>query len=277
LEFKGVRRFLDIDDRKNLLKQFEAREPEEKLLFSKVLNQASLCEKTHEPCFSDFLDPFRAAQYQKAFAAQGRLNLTVKSFGGDAGAERQMLGFSPDYAAFEESDFPIAVIKIEYDARFSNKLSHRDFLGAILGLGIDRSKIGDINLMENHAFAYTNKEIADYIIYHLEKVGHTKVRCALSEIDADALERSEEEATIIVASMRIDTVVSHIFQLSRGKATALIDAEKVFVNWQPVKSASKPIAEGDTVTLRGKGRAKIIEITGKSKKDRFIVTITRSY
>lgn len=267
---------MDINDRKNLLNMFNEREPDEKLLFSKVLNQASLCEKNHDNYFTDFLDPYRANKFISAFKTLKNFDLCIKAFGGNGDAERLVIGFSPDYVELENGDFPIAMLKIKYDARFAKQLTHRDFLGSIIGLGIDRVKVGDIILKEDYALAYVYKDIAEYIAFNLEKIGRSKVTneiCGLESIISD--KEKEEEITIIASSLRIDTIVGNAFKLSRGKAAELICADKVFINWQPVKSVSKVVAEGDMITLRGKGRAKINKILGKSKKGRFIVSILK--
>ncbi len=258
-------------ERENLLKIFNNDQPDEKLLFSKVLNQVSLCEKKHETSFTDFLDPYRANIYVSAIKTIKNLGLNIAVFGGMQGSERLVIGFSPDYIELANDDFPIDVIKITYDTRFSSGPSHRDLLGSILGLGIQRSKIGDIIIEGSVSYVFVYNDISEYIITNLEKAGRTKMRADKYTGPIQIQDFNEKESVMTVSSLRIDTMISHIFKLSRSKAAEYIIAEKVFINWQPVLSLSKNVAVGDVITLRGQGRARIVDIPGRSKKDKIIV------
>lgn len=247
-------------------------QPEERLLLAKVLDQADLSLKKHEKYFSDFIDPKKTNIINNILNKITDLNTCV--FGGNEECERKMFGFSPVYSEIELHDFPIKALKITSNLKFAEKMSHRDYLGSILGLGIDRGKIGDIVLFENYTLCYVNNDIADYISLNLTKVSRTKVSTSILDLEEVVIpDKNVVEKVSTVASLRLDAVVSTAFHLSRGKALALIESEKVFVNWSVVSNGSAQLKEGDMVSVRGLGRVKLSEIRGKTKKDRISIVI----
>ena len=189
-------------------------------------------------------------------------------FGGFDGAERQMVAFVPD---FEEPSFPICAVKIS--SPMIKSLSHRDFLGSILGLGIKREKCGDIIIGDKEAYVIVADEISSYVLSSLEKVGRVGVRCeivSLSKIDVP--ERSFKPVTGTVSSLRLDAVISLFSGKGRSKASELIAGGLVFVNGIQTMKNDFHLKDGDIVALRGKGKA-TLSVGGTSKKDRLFITL----
>ncbi len=254
---------MDID-RNSILKQFS--EPEEKLLFSKVINQAYLCYRNNSPFFSDFWDPLRLSKFSKALAEFNR-HIDILSYGGFLETERRMMGFFPKHEGKEE-DFPIDGLLISFDKKFGSP-SHRDVLGAIIGLGIDRRVLGDILPCDGFFIAFAERQIASYIEANLEKAGRITVKCKKSEYGSlPVVIEKKAEKNITVPSMRLDSVISEALNLSRSESAEHIKKERVFLNWIAASSGSKTVNCGDNITVRGLGRFKIIEITGQTKKGR---------
>lgn len=251
-----------------------ANQPEERLLLAKVLDQAIFSLKKHENTFTDFCDPKNIEMIIKTVQGIAELNFFV--FGGSEGCERRMIGFCPDYRNIDEIDFPIKAVKIISNTKFSKELSHRDFLGSVLGLGIDRSKVGDIFIFEDFTIVFVNEEIAAYISSNLERVGKAPVTTEVFDSRSIELPQGKtEEKTATVSSLRADALVGAAFNISRGKAQTLIDGEKVFVNWSSLLNGSKQLKEGDMISVRGLGRAKVSSIGGRTKKDRIVVTFLK--
>ena len=254
-----------MTDRKEILKNIT--QPEERLFLAKVLDRADFCCKRYEKSFTDFCDPAKLSLALSCIEHSRDFNYMV--FGGNENCERNIIGFCPDYEELGEEDFPIKAVEIKANAKFASSVSHRDFLGSVLGLGIERSKVGDIFVYESSAYVFADSDIADYIAANLEKVGRNAVKTkAVSIKDVRLPEGKTEEKYTTVSSMRADLIIGTAFNLSRSKAQELIEAEKVFVNWNVVKNGSKPLKEGDIISARGFGRTKIAEIKGKTKKDK---------
>lgn len=253
---------------KNIINQ------DDKMIFAKVIDQALLCLKSYKTVFTEFYDPYKISLFLNALKTESDLN--IQTFGGYDEAERIKLAFSPSYIEVDVYDFPIAILEICYNQKFSRKLTHRDFLGSILGLGIVRGKVGDIIIQDDKAVAFVNKDISEYIYNNLERVSSAKVSINNSDIKKfvnSTVER--KECKITVASLRVDAVLSTAFNLSRSKASDFISSEKVFINWNIVYSSSKQVTQGDIVTIRGVGRIKILEVLGKTKKNRFLVNLCK--
>lgn len=249
-------------------------QPEEKLLLAKVLDQADFSLKKHVKIYTDFIDPGKCGKIEQILKKIP--NLALCFFGGQADCERKMIGLAPDYMEFAQEDFPIDVLKITKNLKFSEELSHRDYLGSILGLGIDRSKIGDIILLEEYVICYVHKTITEYVKLNLNKVSHTKVM--VEAVKADELfipQKKVQYKTATVSSLRLDAVIGAAFQLSRAKAQSLIEGEKVNVNWSFISHVSFILKQGDIVSVRGYGRAELTEIKGKTRKDRISIVISR--
>lgn len=248
---------------------------EDKILYSKVLEQLIFSAKNYEKTFTEFLPPLKSSEIL-GYINKSNISENIKVFGGYEDAERVIIGFCPEYLEIEENDFPINILEITYNEKYSRQLTHRDFLGSLIGLGIDRSKLGDIILEGNKAICFVEKDIASYIEFNLQKVGSTKVKIAVSSIkDYHIPQQKFEEKTIIVASLRLDSVLGHSFNLARGKVSDLIKGEKAFLNWGLETSTSKMVKENDIITLRGFGRIKILNISGKTKKDRIVLNIIK--
>jgi len=255
-------------DKQSILKNVN--QPEERLLLAKVLDQAIFSLKKHENTFTSFCDPKKMNTILKSISGINELNFFV--FGGNDDCERRRIGFCPNYREIKDEEFPISAIKIVGNTRFSKELTHRDFLGSILGLGIDRGKIGDIFMFESYAVAFVADEIAEYIKTNLERIGRAVVKTEIKSLsEVQLAEKLTVEKSTTVSSLRLDALVSAAFNMSRSKAQELISVEKVFVNWTVNANGSKLLAEEDLISVRGFGRAKLSKIVGRTKKDRISV------
>lgn len=244
---------------------------EEKLALAKVIDKANIAIKSFKTEFSSFMDPYKAHKFKSLLSSERDIKITL--YGGFDMAERLKLGFFSEYDDCEDlSLFPISAVEIYYNGNFVSGLTHRDFLGSIMGLGITREKVGDIITENSRAVVFCDSDIADYICVNLEKVKHTKVKCRVLE-DYKPKETEITEKKFTVASLRLDAVLAHAFNIARGKASDFIKSEKVFLNWKNEPSVSKTVCEGDIITLRGYGRIKILEIIGTTKKDRILLNI----
>ena len=198
-----------------------------------------------------------------------------KTYGGYDFSERQMAAFLPD-ALYYDYDYPIQIIEISpANKRFAEELNHRDYLGAVMNLGIERCKIGDIIAEDEKAFLFVKEEMADYIADHLTQIRHTSVKTAfVPEFHAD-YEPRYEEIKGNVPSIRLDTVLSLAYPVSRSKLTAQIEAGKVFVNGKLITSNGYRLKENDIISVRKMGRISYRGILSETKKSRFMISIRK--
>ena len=241
---------------------------DEKIIYARALDKMTAAQRKNIPAFTDFMDPFKLRRFTELV---GYTEVKTVSYGGFEDAERRMIGFFPEYCECVFSDFPIKPVEIRFN-RFSKGLTHRDFLGSVLGLGITRDKVGDIIVEDERAVVYAQSSVAEHIAANLEYVGHTKINTALLESYAPP-QKIPSEKKMTVASLRLDAVLGGCFNLSRTKTAELIKGEKAYINWLGENSPSKQVAQGDILTLRGFGRAVIKEVNGITKKDRVLITV----
>lgn len=195
-------------------------------------------------------------------------------YGGYPDAERVILINLPDYA-FLENENPLTVIRATKAER-SRNLTHRDYLGSLIGLGIKREVLGDILVRDDGADIICMDDFADFVLMNYCKAGRANL--SLEQVDIKDLiipERKTQIITDTVASPRLDSVVASAFGLSRGKASEAISARRVFVNHMETTKPDQQLTEGDKITLRGRGKAVLSEIGGKSRKDRQYIKIER--
>ena len=236
---------------------------EEKLVLAKAYDAYSFSEKRKIPFFTNFLTPADRAILSVAFRGTD-----ICFYGGFPDAERCLLGFGTE----ENSDFPICVIKSEGD--FSG-LTHRDFLGSIMGLGITRENVGDIVIKGNCCYIFALNKMAEYIKDNLISVGKINVKNEIQSVEEVVVEKEFEFTKKSVASLRTDAVIAAMFNLSRSDATEAIKRGIVTVNYRIPDSPDKKLSEGDTVSFKGKGKAVIEKLGDLSKKGRLFIEIKR--
>ncbi len=196
-----------------------------------------------------------------------------ETFGGYECSERQMIAFLPDALCYNK-DYPISVLKIEpLQKKFAEELSHRDYLGAILNLGIERSKLGDILVQSDSAVLFAHKSLESFIIEELTRIRRTPVRVAVLEEEQWFYQPKTKEIKGTVSSLRLDSLLTLAFGSSRSKLVAYIENGKVFVNGKLVTSNGYQIKEGDIISVRGLGRFQYREVISKTKKERLYVSI----
>jgi RNA-binding protein YlmH len=194
----------------------------------------------------------------------------VESNGLFEDAERRMISFNNIY----KSPFPMKLIKIQSTSKFSN-LTHRDFLGGILSLGIERSKIGDLLVDKNACYVPVHEDIEDFIIYNIDKIS-TAV-CKVEAIDNLKLipKHTFKEEVILVSSVRIDGIVSKIAKTSRTKAQAMIEQGQVLINYVKIKDNSYELKGEERITIRGFGKFIMGNSVGNSKSGRIKIVIKK--
>lgn len=237
---------------------------EENLLKKRFLELADRSFAKNIYTFTEFLSP----------AEQNLLRFTVKGVpyhfeGGFENAEKALCVFGSEELCGYIESAPITFIKIEpCSMKFSGELAHRDFLGSIMSLGIRRSTLGDIIVKNNIAFAPCLDNIADYICENLVEIKHTNVRCSKIDFIPDDMIPQPIENEFVVASERLDSVISAIYKLSRSESKGLCEHEKVFVGGIPVLNASYTPKDGDIITVRGHGKIVYCGIKLETKKGR---------
>lgn len=233
---------------------------------------AARADRTGRFTFTDFLTEAEFAEY---CAVKNQLACRASADGGHPDAERLMLRFGdPEQLGYEEP-YPIACVQIApVQEKFAETLSHRDYLGALMHLGIERAQIGDILVHEKEAFVFCRAAMADYIC-SLERIRHTSVQCSLTEALPPALEAHTEHLTVQCASLRIDGVIAKLFHISRGDCNVLFRAGKVFVGGAAVSSNSLMLRPGDTVSVRGYGKFRFCGQEGETRKGNLILGIDR--
>ena len=193
-------------------------------------------------------------------------NIRHVMFGGYSEAERKIVCFYCDN--IPEFDM-LEYIKISpVNKKFADELTHRDFLGALMNLGIERHMVGDICIVDNTAHIITFKSMSEIIINELTTVKHTKVVLDRESVDELKSVNRVEYKKINIPSERLDSIIGSIYNISRSKVNLYIDAGKVFINSKQCFSHSSKIKSGDIITVRGLGRAKFLGISALSKKGR---------
>lgn len=241
----------------------------------RLVDLASQVQKSQKFKLSDFLDPF--GQEIAEAVASNFGNLKLEFSGGYQGAERQRVAIIHEdfYDKLSTISFDIVCLKAEWNENFV-RLSHRDVLGSIMSLGIDRACVGDIIATGDSARILVTKTMSQYFLDNLTRIGETNVRVELDDLsNITPKEERVKEISATVASLRIDSIVAVGFGFSRSKAAQEIEADKVKLNWQSVKNSAQSIKQGDILSMRGRGRLEVTEIRGQTKKGRISVFLKR--
>ncbi len=230
-------------------------------------------EKQNSYVYSGFLSPAGQAAF---LAAPPRGTVAYAFEGGAPAAERRILVFGSENDFGYPPEPPIAVLAVRpASAKFAEALSHRDYLGAILALGIERELVGDIIVREKSAYVLCLEQIADYICTNLTEVRRTAVRVTAETGEVPELAPVLKEEQLNVASERLDAVIAAFCGLARGKAEELFAAERVFVNSLPEKRGDRRLREGDVFSVRGFGKGIYGGIAKETKKGRYYVSVKR--
>ena len=239
---------------------------EEKQLLSRAEDALRLSELRRKPYYLGFLNE------KEQFLIRGHLSYAsdrLSFFGGYEGAQRTVMRASA-YEA-DSSDYPI--VKLCYKFRASDSPSHRDFLGALMGLGIERDCVGDIIVSDGFAAVFVKDEIRGFVESELTKVGRIGIRL-IDESECDiSFDKSTELKSIIVSSLRLDAVVAAVAGMSRDKAASTILSGRVFVNYSEAKKSSLLLKPDDILTVRGCGKYIIKEQSGSTKKGRLKISV----
>lgn len=253
-----------------------AQTSEERLLLTQIAEKADICRERCYLTSTRFLDLRESSLTQQLLTALGITNGLL--CGGYDRAERQVLCFLPEWmqadTLADHEDNPLTAIRCSRHR--GDSLTHRDYLGSLMGLGVRRDCIGDILVGEHGADVIVLREITPFLLMNYEKAG--RKRLDVSEIPLAALIAPEEKVTFVrdtVASLRLDAVVASLFRLPRTKAADAVKAGKVFLNQQQCLRPDRDVAAHDRITLRGTGRGEVDDILGESKKGRVVVSLKR--
>lgn len=244
---------------------------QEQLLCKRLLELADNTYQRDIPMFSDFLNLNEQEIFNQILKKMPPI--CIKTMGGYSLAERVIAGFYPKERF--DGQTPIVCLKIEpLNKKFAEELTHRDYLGGLISLGIERSVLGDIIVSQNCAYLFCLKKISAFIMQELIKIKHTAVFVAETEFD-ETVFLQKEEITGFVASLRIDALLSLITGMSRSRAVSYIEEAKVFINGKCVTSNGANIKENDVISVRGIGKFQYKGTSGTSKKGRLFVTVLK--
>ncbi len=254
---------------------------EKEILISRIADKKNQAEDNLMITNTFFLSAEERSDVMNSFRSTAEIKTFY--FGGYDDAERAVAMFVPDFynisdiTAFMKDnpdDNPLSLLEIKKD-RFSD-LSHRDYLGAIMGLGIKREMIGDIITTEEGCYVFCINSIAKYICENLTKAGRGTLKIEI--ISNEMLPEKNDnfdEIFLSLASLRLDGVVSSAFNISRNLASEAINKGIVFVNSLRIFKSDAPVKKGDKVVFRGKGKIVISDIIGTNKKGRTHITVKK--
>ncbi|WP_076777388.1 YlmH family RNA-binding protein [Lachnoclostridium phocaeense] len=244
---------------------------EEVMLQKRLIELSNLSYKRDIVTFSDFLNLNELNILHTT--PKDLFPSRYETYGGYEPAERQMVAFLPD-ALYYDYQYPISVLRISpANRKFAEELSHRDFLGGILHLGIERSCLGDLLVEDSVCHVFVTDTMADFICEQLTRIRHTVVKT--EKIDGESFSFTPRLETVkgTVASVRLDTVLSVAFPLSRSRMTGLVEGGKVFVNGKLITSNGYRLKEGDIISVRGMGKLVYQGVLSETKKGRQYIQV----
>jgi RNA-binding protein YlmH len=240
--------------------------PEERETIDQVLDWKQTVLDTYAAKLTDFLDP-REQQIVKLIVGD-HSEIRCQFFGGSEHAERKRALILPEFYSYTDDDFGISIFEIEYPRKFIS-IEHRQVLGSIMSLGLRREKFGDIFMEQDRIQLVVAREINSYIQMQLTSIGRAKIE--LKEVPLDqvlSIQSLWSEVSTTISSLRLDAVISALYNISRQKSQVLIEQGLVKVNFATTLKTAFECGEYDLISVRGYGRSKIISIEGRTKKDK---------
>lgn len=240
----------------------------------RLTDLANRCYQNGHYTFSHFLsasemDEFLQMKQELAF-------VPFSAFGGSEDAERQIVRFgSVEMFGYEEA-FPVCCLSCRPAMpKFAEALSHRDVLGALMNLGIERDVVGDILVRDKECYFFCLENMKEYICQTLKKIRHTNVVCEEADGLPEAFAPVRKREEHMIASERCDALLSKVYHLSRGKCIPLFQEKRVFVNSSQFENNSGTLKEGDIVSVRGFGKFVYLGVVRETKKGRVTVAIEK--
>lgn len=231
--------------------------------------------------FSPFLSMGQISDFflQAKLPTDNEFALSPSGFeiwGGYEDAERAMIRFGNPEELMYTQDFPINCLKISpLNARFSENLSHRDYLGALMNLSIERSLIGDILIKGFDGYCFVDESMSDFIVKEITRIKHTSVMCQVCDTPKDFFAPTFLDINIQAKSLRIDGIVAKLTSLSRSKCAELFLAKKIFINGYLMENESHQVKDGDVISIRGYGKYRFNTTTGRTKKENLNLNISK--
>lgn len=258
-------------NKEELIKQLRVSDSEQVPKVKRLIDLANKALKTHEVVVSDFLSPDIHAYVASIMFHYPDLNYVLD--GGYEEFEYGCLVIYPDYLVDVEG--VVSILDMTYNIKYG-EISHRDVLGAILGLGIKREVVGDILLEPGHVQMMVSPDIIGYLEANISKIGRVTVEA--KSVGKDALIHKEQTFKWVdstVKSLRLDAIISSGYNISRSKAVELIKAERVKLNHNFTTQTSKEVEAGMLISVKGKGRMLLEEVNGLTKKERYKIKIKK--
>lgn len=234
---------------------------------NRIREQANRAYNEGRYVFTDFMGIAELAVY---YRIKNELSFVdSKVFGGTETSERGIIRFGSEELCGYDEEFPIVLLSIEpVQKKFADRLTHRDFLGSVIGLGLERDKLGDIFIQESTGYIFVMDSIAEYIENTLTYVKHTKIRVKRCESLPENVGPKLAEKNILVSSNRIDAIVSKVYGLSREESLTLFRDGNIYLNGVEMTSNAKSLSPDDIVSVRGYGRFIFKELSGLTRKNK---------
>ncbi len=256
------------DASRNIMKK------EEQLILAQAEDKIEQSRTRGYITWTPFLDSHQQSVLRKALAREDT-GVSLEFYGGYDDAERVILACAPPYLQLEEAE-PLTVLRVSRVKSGGKPLTHRDYLGSLIGLGIRREMTGDILVREDGADIIVLRDIAEFILNNYNKAGKTELSVEQKSI-GELIVPPVRSVTVhtTVASLRLDNILSSGFGISRTKAGAAVRAGLVSVNHTEAEKPDMNVGEGDLVTMRKSGRIRVTQVGGRSRKDRVYVTLEK--
>lgn len=263
---------------------------EDKLLLGRIKDLARRSYEGNYVTNTDFLSASELYEVNALCAGEGLMTgrnqiegVDFVIYGGPEEAERALICFLPSFMSEEEflasereqGDIISTILIEPVNRKFADELSHRDFLGALMNLGIERNRIGDIRSERTRGYVFVLKEVAGLICDELCRIKHTSVTCR--EVPVSDCDIVPEFCPVsgTVSSNRLDAILSLVYKLSRSKTAELVKSERVFVDGKPIVSPGYDLKDGERVSVRGFGKFEYKGESGVSRKGRLMVSIKK--
>ncbi|MBO1004951.1 YlmH family RNA-binding protein [Pseudogracilibacillus auburnensis] len=245
--------------------------PEEKVFIDQVIGWKEYVLDSYADKLTDFLDPREQFILQAIIGEKD--DVRYKFFGGYDDSERKRAIIYPEYLTLEQDNFEVSLFEIDYPTKFI-KLNHRTVLGSMMSLGLTREKFGDILIQGERIQFFVSAEVEEFVKQQLVQMGKAKVSINKQDLANFILpdERWRELQTT-ASSLRLDVIISAGFNVSRQKAQMLIQQGNANVNWETIERPAFECGESDIISVRGHGRCKVIEILGRTKKDKMRIKL----